>query len=336
MVSVLPLVTLLAEPAGAANVSCGQTIMQNTTLNGNVGPCPNNGIIIGTNGITLNLNGFTVSGVPSQGDGAGILLNNRSNVTIMNGTVTQFDAGVAIIRGGNNTVQRVRAINNVGSGITDYGDGIQMDSSSNNRILDNVVQKNGPFSGIAVFIFSGDDAFGNLIQGNTVSGNDLVDPRSDHGDPTGTNQDIGIRLEPFTHHNTVRNNIVEGSGLDGIQLFARTTDNQIIGNTVRGNGYHNKNHRKGDGIAAFSGAERNLIQDNFVTANAANGIVMRVNALDNDILDNRSLQNEGLFTAIIAYDLHDQNRFCAGEGGAKPNEWRGNQFMTFNQPCVTG
>jgi hypothetical protein len=36
-----------AAPAGAVHVSCGQTITQSTTLDGNVGPCSNNGIIIG-------------------------------------------------------------------------------------------------------------------------------------------------------------------------------------------------------------------------------------------------------------------------------------------------
>src|SRR5215207_2731831 len=46
----------------AGPVSCGDTITTDTTLDGDLIDCPNNGIIIGADDITLDLNGHTVSG----------------------------------------------------------------------------------------------------------------------------------------------------------------------------------------------------------------------------------------------------------------------------------
>lgn len=48
----LPTVTV-AHAQVAGPLTCGQTMTQSWTLTGNVGPCANNGIIIGANNITL-------------------------------------------------------------------------------------------------------------------------------------------------------------------------------------------------------------------------------------------------------------------------------------------
>src|ERR671915_2326466 len=96
LLAVALLGTTLVGTASAAHVGCGQTITQNTVLDSNVGPCSGDGIIIGANNITLDLNGFTVSGTAAPGEGAGILLESRTGVTVRNGTVTLFDAGVVV------------------------------------------------------------------------------------------------------------------------------------------------------------------------------------------------------------------------------------------------
>ena len=48
-------------PAQAAILTCGQTITQDTTLENDLGPCPNHGIVIGADGITIDLDGTTSS-----------------------------------------------------------------------------------------------------------------------------------------------------------------------------------------------------------------------------------------------------------------------------------
>ncbi len=65
----LPTVLLLpagVTGAGAAVLSCGQTITQSTVLENDLTGCPNNGIVIGANNITLDLNGHTVAGTAAS------------------------------------------------------------------------------------------------------------------------------------------------------------------------------------------------------------------------------------------------------------------------------
>ena len=46
-----------AGPAAASQVSCGDTITADTTLDSDLVNCPNNGIVIGADDITLDLDG---------------------------------------------------------------------------------------------------------------------------------------------------------------------------------------------------------------------------------------------------------------------------------------
>ncbi|HSH61086.1 MAG TPA: hypothetical protein VK988_15895, partial [Acidimicrobiales bacterium] len=109
----------------AATVTCGETITKNTTLTADVGPCAADGIIIGADNITLNLNGRRVFGNSDQGasgEFAAIRLAGRTGVTVTGhpgksgktGTVSGFEAGVVIDGGSANTVQNVTARDNIG------------------------------------------------------------------------------------------------------------------------------------------------------------------------------------------------------------------------------
>lgn len=337
---ILLLVAGSAGVAEARHVSCGQVITEDTVLDSNVGPCPEGGVVIGADDITLDLNGHRVFGTEEPGEGAGILLEGRSGVRVIDGKVSLFDAGVAIIGGSGNTVTGMRVVNNVGTGDTDFGDGIVIDSSSGNMVSRNRVVDNGPFSGIAVF---GASSRNNTIDANFIVGNDAVDVTdSQHGDPSGTQQTDGIRLEPRTAMSTVTNNVVRGSGLDGIAVFFRSTDNVLRANDVRGNGFHDKMHRKGSGIILFNLADRNMIEGNTVIGNAANGIVLRgpltfstrtiPGAQDNQVLDNTTRGNGVLVDPETEFfDLRDDNF----DPPCDNNVWQGNTYKTFNQPCVT-
>lgn len=342
LVAGLLVAVMLTSPATAkGDVSCGDVLTEDTVLERNVGPCPDGGLVIGADDITLDLNGRRVFGTEEPGDGPGVLIDDRTGVTVTNGKVSLFDAGVAIMGGSRNTVSGIQAVNNVGSGGTDFGDGIAVGNSSDNDIVGNRLTDNGPFSGVGVF---GGGSSGNTIDNNRIVGNDAVDVNApDHGDPSGTQQTDGVRLEPLTSENTVTNNAVRGSGLDGIALFRRSTDNVVRGNDVRGNGLHDKLHRKGSGIILFNEADRNVVEDNTVIGNAANGIVLRgavtfpgvtiPGARDNRVLDNTTRGNGVLDEPETEfYDLRDDNV----DPPCDDNEWRGNTFKTFNQDCVTG
>jgi parallel beta-helix repeat protein len=298
-----------AGPVSAAHVTCGQTIMVSTTLDSNVGPCAT-GLVIGADNVTLDLNGFTLSGTPAAGDGPGVLVSGRTGVTVRNGTVTGFDAGVAIEGGSGNTVTGMFLTGNRGTG--NYGEGVLLSNSTGNTVSYNRITNNGPYGGISMLV-----ANNNLIEHNQIVGNNMS-----------TTNTSGIRLENVgrtaSNGNTVRDNFVQGSGLDGIQLFAGASDNQIQRNTVL------QNNR--DGITAFAGSSRNVIEDNQVRYNgfgpiSGNGIFIRSAAgafpapAGNIIRRNTSTNN-----AVL--DLRDGTPNCG------TNVWSANQGVTGTPPCV--
>lgn len=318
----------LVTPAQSApaTMKCGSVITQNTTLTSNVGPCSQGGLVIGADGVNLNLNGFAVVGRANRtGDGVGILLNGRTGVTVRNGRVTDYDAGVAIVGGHNNTVTGMLVKDNIGTTKRgDFGDGIAVSGSDDNVLLANNVIHNGPFSGIALV----NDSDGNRLEDNVVSDNNLGFTGLD-----------GIRIEgPGANANLVLGNTVAGNTLDGIAIFADqgtgnyNTGNVIDGNTVLSNGFGLLAARPGDGIHLFLRANSNTIRNNDVRDNAGSGIFLQYNtnlstgATNNVITGNTALGNAR--ASSVRADLEDQNANCDN------NTWSGNVFGTANQPCV--
>ena len=330
---------------------CGQTITQSTTLTADLGPCPNYGLIIGADGIVLDLGGHRIFGTANFNDNAGVYLPQRTGATVQNGTVTDFDAGVVIEGGSRNTVSAITARRNIGRA-SKYGDGIAIESSSFNRILGNSTIDNGPFSGIGVYsLVDGDHprtssgpSTNNLIQGNQVVNNVV----GRDGFTGGTDND-GIRIEntnaigvtPVTAANQIIGNMVSGNGLDGISIFARSPGNIIRGNQVTRNGLFRSTARRGDGIIVFNFSDRTIIEDNTTAYNGDNGIRIRgplganAGSLNNTIQRNTSYGNQALPTIVspafgsAAYDLNDQNPNCDN------NTWLGNRYHTANPPCTT-
>jgi len=315
--------------------ACGQTITQSTTLTGDLGPCPNFGLIIGADGITLDLAGFRIFGTPARFDNAGVYALRRTGVTVRNGTVSDFDAGVAIEGGSGNLITNMRARDNIGMTGTRWGDGIALLSSTDNTVFGNEAFNNGPFSGIGVY----SEVDGDHPRATTgVSTRNLIDSNSSHDNVaaragivnfTATDND-GIRLEPGSAGNTVTNNQVYSNGLDGIAVFSRSPGNIIRNNSVFSNG-RRTTARRGDGIRVFATSDRTVIEFNQSMDNGANGIV--VGSMSNTIQFNRAVDN-GLLPPLnpnnpntFGFDLNDLLVNCDA------NLWFGNIYRTTRQAC---
>lgn len=332
-----------AGTAQAEHVTCGQTITQNTALHADVGPCPNGGIIIGADNITLDLRGFRIFGTPATGDGAGVYLLGRTRVTVTNGSVSNFDGGVVIEGGSGNTVSNIRAFDNIGAVTARFGDGIAIESSKDNRIVRNTTENNGPYSGIGLYTLidanhprqTSGVSSGNLIDSNIVRNN--VVSRS--GVPSSTDND-GIRVENNSTGNTITRNTVTGNGLDGIALFRAAADNVLRFNTVEGNGFFRVAARRGSGIIVFNEANNTVIENNVVRNNADNGIAIRgplgavPGSVNNVIRGNLATGNaatpalpSGAFGPPIS-DLNDRNPNCDN------NTWLGNRYGTAIPACT--
>ncbi|CAN5139825.1 hypothetical protein BH18ACT4_BH18ACT4_02070 [soil metagenome] len=245
-------VSLVAvDSVSAATVGCGAVLTRDTTLSSDIGPCPDDGVVVASDNITLDLNGHTISGDPfarAAEDKAGVRLRRVRGVTVQDGTVECFDAGVAIIGGEGNVVRAITARDNVNYRVVtgrnasgedmdwelgpfcDFGDGIAVFDSDDNLIEDNVVTGNGPYSGIS--LVSGADE--NQVRNNDVNDNDILNqPPSgvegtvcggdpDEVGPLGRHvQDSGIRIEgPSAQRNVIEQNQLHRNALAGVMITA--------------------------------------------------------------------------------------------------------------------
>jgi hypothetical protein len=110
----------------ASHVSCGAVITTDTTLDSDLIDCPNNGIVIGADDITLDLNGHLI-----DGDGTpfadchprkeicdtGVVNEGHDGVTVSDGSVREFFFGLDIERVRQNRLLRISSFRNEFAGI---------------------------------------------------------------------------------------------------------------------------------------------------------------------------------------------------------------------------
>jgi parallel beta-helix repeat protein len=198
------LVTGIVPPATASDL-CGTTILANLTLDHDL-TCSGNGLIVGADGVTIDLNGHTITG---SGTGNGILATGRSGVVITGGTIRNFTIGVQLVASTGVLVKEIRAIAN--------RDGIFLIASSGNTITENFASQN---SRVGVMLRPG--AINNSTQ-NLVTENILSD---------NTN---GVILVETPSANIFKENIITGSSNAGIALNGGVSGNLIQENAFTGN-----------------------------------------------------------------------------------------------------
>src|SRR4051794_36487243 len=157
-------VLLGAAPAHAA--TCGDVITKSTTLKADLTNCPGDGLVIGADNITLDLNGHTVDGA-SVADTAGIRLAAHHGVTIQRGTLREFGNGVLLDGADGNALMPLSVTATVARGIQlqNGSDGNRLeydDSSATSRtgfallfsdgnLLAHLSASGNPFSGVQTF-----------------------------------------------------------------------------------------------------------------------------------------------------------------------------------------
>jgi parallel beta-helix repeat protein len=213
----------LPAEAQATNVVCGEVITTNRTLNGDLMNCSNHGLVIGAPGITLNLGGHTIDGI----DGAnqfGILNSGHDNVTITNGSVTDFLHGV-VLRSDTraNRVQTLRLSSN--------SRGVVMEAGKANVITGNNVFAN-TLDGIVVLDTS--TITNNTVTGNTNVGIGLLGGAGSvvSGNKTVSNDNIGIFANASASATKFTNNVANSNSYGILSDDTRAT---FTGNTANFN-----------------------------------------------------------------------------------------------------
>jgi parallel beta-helix repeat protein len=282
----------LYQPAGIplTAVTCGQIIIHSILVANDLTDCPGDGLVIGADGITVDLNGRTIDGVDL---GSGIRNDGYDNVTIGNGTIQQFDYGVQLNAGTNgNTLSFVTLHFNQDAGIL-------LDNAAGNTIQDNTIEQN---------------SFGIILSGSTqgtlVLANDIVESNNiavwligassntlRHNiisDPA----DSAIMLSEAANNNYLEANTLTGGGDAGI-IVTGANNNELIANTVYNmsdsgivlDNAHNNTIRDNDLRFNAGGVEMNAASDNLIEANNASyttgtGIEIGDHSLGNGIVLN--------------------------------------------------
>lgn len=198
------LVTCVA-PTGSANDLCGATIVEDLKLDHDLS-CTGAGLIVGADGIKIDLNAHTITG---SGSGIGVLTSGRSGVVITGGTIRNFTIGVQLVASTGVVVKEIRVIGN--------RDGIFLIGSSGNIIKENTASQN---SRVGVMLRPGAirNSTQNLVKENTLSDN--------------TN---GVILVETPSGNVFKENIISGSSNAGIALNGGVSRNVIKENALGGN-----------------------------------------------------------------------------------------------------
>jgi parallel beta-helix repeat protein len=245
----------------ASPVSCGERITADTTLQQDLVNCPNHGIVIAADGVTLDLNGHLVDGDGTPAADCdqrkepcdfGVFNDGHDGVTVMHGSVREFAVGVLFgtLRGrardnrvlgvsatrnqfaGLGIFSQVRGLvrNSSGDGSLDReGSGMQLGDANRVRILNNSFRHNA-HNGLVIF-----ESSRNVIKGNLFSRNDDEGILMEGGERFRVTHNRfvrnggGITLGPGSRNVIANNRISRGS--DGIRV-ENGHDNLVAGNVV--------------------------------------------------------------------------------------------------------
>lgn len=241
--AVAALLILSSAQAFAQHVQCGDVITKDAKLDRDLTNCPGDGLVIGADDVTVDLNGHTIDGVsppttdcnrpPFGADG----INDSGgfdDLTIRDGTIQEFDNGIGGGLGDSRITHLVVRANTF-TGIA-IGSGDPQDNLDENTIDHNVLDGNSCGGGIGLTV-----SHDSVIEHNRVTnmqneesaaialvagGDNLVD----HNSLTGNRGD-GVALFLDTNLNRVGHNTITNGG-GGIVLIGPASDNRIEHNAI--------------------------------------------------------------------------------------------------------
>jgi parallel beta-helix repeat protein len=289
-----------SKAAGQGQPRCGDTITTDVTLHHDLVNCPNNGIIIGADNITLDLNYHTIDGDGKPAGGCdpqtdfcdtGVVNFGHDGVTVVHGSLRQFGGAVNIF----GPVQHNRLLDVSASRNADVG--IQLFKSSKSVIRRSSASgspnRHNLGFGLALYSSHHLRIVGSSFRNNTGDGLHTVDSnrnlfarnRVAHNGGEGfvleggegneirrnrflQNGGAGVTLDPGIENVIMRNHVTGGS--DGIRI-ANGRGNLIAHNTVVGTA------RAGIRLGLTNpllGGSHNTVRRNLVRASRHDGFVV--------------------------------------------------------------
>jgi hypothetical protein len=215
-------------------------LAQNITLPAS---CVKTGILLGT-GATLDLGGFTLTGVPGPGSLNGILAS--TDASIRNGTVTAW-GGFGVNAADHSSIENLDLYGNTGGGIS-VAEESTVDSVNvhNNTGPGVIASARSVLRSSEIVLNGGDGVLGTgvylLIDGNNITNNGASGIRLTSGgarvEANHVMQNAGRGIYISGDENTVVNNTFTRNGIEGI-LVLPGNGNLVDSNHAAGNGSNN-------------------------------------------------------------------------------------------------
>jgi parallel beta-helix repeat protein len=241
-------VAALPSNALAAGPSCGDTIMQDTTLHRDLTNCPGDGLVIGADGVTLDLNGHTIDGDGAGEDDLGVADRDaHSRLTVVDGTIREFGIGIYAEGGADHRLRDVNAVRN-----TDFGAILQ--DATRARVTRSTFHDNG----VCALVLGGADHA--LVARNTATGSGgyafvFFDTNDSTIRENGFDGNEHGMLLDGSSRNVVEHNTLTHSAGSSIDLGNHPEGNRVEWNRLADNG---------DGIIVVDG-QGTLVRHNLVT-----------------------------------------------------------------------
>lgn len=204
------LAVVLAAPAAAQAVTCGQVVKDDLTLKSDLDCSAGGtaGLIVGANDITIDLGGKTIKGAGPEDNNEGILNEGHDNVTIKNGVVTSFKDQVYFSNVAKNRVTKL----SLRAGTPGVGNGVYSSYGTGNRFVGNR-------------IFNPNYGF-QLINGsqNTIAGNKIIE----------ANRGVFTTNEAF---DDISDNVSKGFSISTTAFYSQADYRNTYENDVADGGY---------------------------------------------------------------------------------------------------
>lgn len=323
---------------------CGVPQTSDVVLTGSIACDGDNGLVAGADGITFDLNGYTVSGDATAGR-IGIDVNGHTGVRIVHGRVFRFDTGIRVEQAPRTTISGLDVVSPVGTGISAHiadklvlkgstvveagadgvavvvaagakidglhttttdGDGLALSGVSSLSIVNSSMSRSATRAGIEVL-----SGTGITISKTAAASNYLP----------------GLWLYGGVSGLTVKDTTFVGNGVAGIRLSS-LTGALLQKVTVAGNA---------NGISLQSPTSAVTIAQSTVSGNDTDGIVVcngcdgtivsRTTAIGNFGYGIRTLDDDTLFKSDAAYgnDTGISGVAASNDGGG--NVARGNRVL---------
>ena len=343
---VLPVIALLAlsgvtAAAGQsppAGLQCGDTITADTVLDHDLTGCASNGLVIGEDNITLDLDGHTISGDGKpvrrcrrdQICDVGVANDDHAGVTIRGGSVRGFGVGVGVFRGRDDRFVKLDSSRNQFFGfliggssrmvIRDSsghdnplpdGDGLGVYMSHDLRIVHNSFRRNGQ-PGMHIKESTRTLVKGNLVSHNGDTGILLeADGNQLRGNRSVRDGGTGILVGPGSR-NVIAGNRISGSG-EGIAV-EKGSGNRVVRNVVA--------HTRKSGIRLGIGdppigSTRTLVRGNLVVSAGKDGFLVAKNDRSSLLARNtaRRSGDDGFNINSLSARLHHNRALGSADAG---------------------